>query len=88
MSSPALANTTFRPLCKIYALHVMPRVMTERFSALLLSLLPPLLLPLLDVLLLLPPKPISVLDDAEPPPREDELPLEEPRSEDVWLTLL
>ena len=87
MSSPALANTTFRPLCKIYALHVMPRVMTERFSALLLSLLPPLLLPLLDVLLLLPPKPIPVLDDAEPPPREDELPLEEPCPGDDWLAV-
>jgi hypothetical protein len=47
------------------------------------SLLPLLLLPLPDGLLPSPPELIPVLDDAEPPPREDELPLEEPFPEDV-----
>lgn len=62
----------------------MPRVMTERFPALLPpSLLPLLLLPLPNGLLPSPPELIPVLDDTEPPPREDELPLEEPFPEDV-----
>ena len=83
MGSSALLATIFRPL-NSHALHGMPRVMIDRFSALSLPLLP-LLLP--DVLLLSPPEPLPVPDDAEPPPREDELPLEEPCPEDVWLPL-
>lgn len=86
MSSPALAGATCRPL-HFYALHGIARIMTERFSVLLLSLLPLLLLPFPDVLLSAPPEIIPVPDDAEPPPREDELPLEEPCPENVWLPL-
>ena len=83
MSSSAIANTTFRPL-NSHALHGILRVMTERFPAFSL----PLLLPLLpDVLLFSPPEPMPVPDDAEPPPREDELPLEEPCPGDDWLAV-
>ena len=79
MGSSALLATIFRPL-NLHVLHGMPRVMIDHFPALSLLLL-------LDVLLLSLLEPLPLPDDAEPPPREDELPLEEPCPEDVRLPL-